>query len=328
MVRCSTKRIIKIVLGLILLRLLVNVRWSTYLNPTPKSSQINPKNHSIVILSSNPSKVIQRLMLFLNELRLPYIQRHETDHFAVDYPSILIFEHPQTPKLSHLIRQHSISTLMYLNDQCSHCKSISLDSMLFENTSYPTMDFHRDHLKPVRRMTSSPFRIEPSNNLITLLRFDEILPYFHPKTRLKHQCWGLPDSAVDPMDTVIYVRDKRTLEKVHLMAVLERNVQISSCLDAYWFIWPIVMDTLKYLSSGHYNYYGFRRHIQVDIDDMFLGGKSNDHLNADDIRALIRSQTLIQKYVPQFRYRLGFSGSYFNSSTEQDNQGDQLLIRK
>ncbi|CAF5221053.1 unnamed protein product, partial [Rotaria magnacalcarata] len=39
-------------------------------------------------------------------------------------------------------------------------------------------------------------------------------------------------------------------------------------------------------------------------------------------------QSFIQNYISNFRYRLGFSGYYYNSGNDDESQGDRLLINE
>jgi len=194
--------------------------------------------------------------------------------------------------------------------------------MLFENLTYSTIDFNRNELKPINHTTKSPFKIQQSNQLIKLLRFKNILPYFHTQSK---QCIGLKINKNTSVNRIIYVENKITFEKINLLIILSKNeIYLSECLYSHWFIWPLIMDILRYLTSDKYDYYGLNRYIQIDIDDIFLGKKTNDRFKSNDIQELIRSQLFIRNYISNFQYRLGFSGFYY----DEENEGDRLLIRK
>lgn len=333
MVRCSIKRAIKTLIPLSVLLILVYRQFPSSNRTDVNQLKRNLRSPSIVIVAVRPSRAIQRLILFLQELRLPYVQYSKIDErffhqISNDLPSALILDHQPGRNLATFVQQHRISLLIYLNDQCKACVVKTYSQMLHENVSYPTIDFHRDDPQPIVRTTKSPFRLEESNGIIRLLRFKRLLPYFHHHPAADDRCHGLEVNPREPFETIIYVRDRITLEKLHLMVVSDRQIQLSACLDHHWFVWPLLMDALRYLTAGLYDHHGLYRHIQVDIDDIFLGGKSQDHLKPADIQALLRSQTFIQTYAPNFRYRLGFSGYYFNTSNTDNSHGDQLLIRK
>ena len=319
MVRCSLKRIIKIILCLFICIIIQrNLHFSSRSSIRKITSPLR-----IIILSHSHSKIIPRLILFFNELRLSYEYHQKFDdillqNFLENLPSVIILDHFPSTHLSTFIHRYHIRLLLVVNEQCSNCATIESSEMLFENITYPTMEFHRDQLTPVRQSTASPFRIQPSNQVIHLLTFKEILPIFHQHRR---RCFGVPmKENIDR--TVIYVKKKITLEKINLFIVSSENeIRISECLFYHWFIWPIFMDILRYLTAKEYDYHGWIRHIQIDIDDVFLGGKSNDRWTSDDVQALIRSQAFIANSVKNFRYRLGFSGFYY-----EENQGDRVLM--
>uniref|UniRef100_A0A8R1IPM3 HSNSD domain-containing protein n=1 Tax=Caenorhabditis japonica TaxID=281687 RepID=A0A8R1IPM3_CAEJA len=68
------------------------------------------------------------------------------------------------------------------------------------------------------------------------------------------------------------------------------------------------------------------RFIQVDIDDVFVGAQGT-RIVEEDVRQLITAQHEFQsKYVENFQFMLGFSGSYFRNGDELEDRGDELLI--
>ena len=61
----------------------------------------------------------------------------------------------------------------------------------------------------------------------------------------------------------------------------------------------------------------------VDIDDIFVG---TARLTRDDVLALVRSQARLAKTIKDFRYNLGFSGSYYLQGTDEEDEGDRELV--
>ncbi|CAF0762758.1 unnamed protein product [Rotaria sordida] len=333
MVRCSIKRLIKTIIFLVILIVILKNLLSYSRESHVNKFEFKQKSSVIFILSSYHSKNIQRLILFLNELRLSYIEYKNIDekfyHDLINHiPSMIILDHIPNSNFYNFINQYQINLLIHLNHKCQNCISIKYSQMLFENISYPTIDFNREKLKPIIHTTQSPFKIEQSNQIIKLLHFEKILPYFSYYHELNNRCISLPINKNNLTNTIIYVENKITLEKINLMIISkEKQIYLSECLYHHWFIWPLMMDIFRYLTSNVYNYYGLNRYIQIDIDDIFLGSKSHDRLKSDDIQALIHSQSFIQNYISNFRYRLGFSGYYYNSGNDEENQGDRLLIK-
>ena len=321
MVRCSLKRMIKILFSLFIVLILQNHLFSS----SSHQKTIFFKKNSplrIVILSPTHSKIISRLILFFNELRLSYeyypnFNENISQSFIDHRPSLIILDIKPKENLHTFVTQFHIRLLIVFNEQCSKYVPVKYSEMLLENVTYPTIDFHRDELIPIVRSTASPFRIQPSNPLIQLLTFKDILPIFRLH---RTHCIGLPINHLD--QTVIYVKNRLTLEKINLLVLSsDQNIQISECLFHHWFIWPVLMDILRYVTSNQYDYHGWIRHIQIDIDDVFLGGKTHDRWTSNDIQALIRSQLFIRNYVKNFQYRLGFSGFYY-----EENDGDRALM--
>ncbi|CAF0734572.1 unnamed protein product [Rotaria sp. Silwood1] len=334
MVRCSIKRLIKTIIILVILIVIFKNLLSYSHQSNVNKFEFKQKSSIIFIVSSYRSKTIQRLFLFLNELHLSYIEYKTIDEkfyndLTTHIPSMIILDRIPNSNSYNFINQYQISLLILLNNQCHNCISIKYSQMLFENISYPTIDFNREELKPIIHTIQSPFKIKQSNKIIRLLRFEKILPYFFHFHGLHDQCVSLPIDKDNLINTIIYVENKITFEKINLMIISkEKQIYLSECLYHHWFIWPLMMDIFRYLTSNVYDYYGLNRYIQIDIDDIFLGSKSQDRLKSDDIQALIRSQLFIQNYVSNFRYRLGFSGYYYDLGNDEDNQGDRLLIKE
>lgn len=333
MVRCTLKRAIK-ALNFCLIFVIICTYYSS--QSVTNKNLLQRKSLSIFILSSTRSKTIQRISLFFNELRLNYVEYRRIDEQFYEniktlLPSLIILDYLPDENLRSVINQYEIKLLILLNTQCTDCTTISYSEMLFENVSYPTMDFNRDELKPVSHTTKSPFRLVQHNKIIQILRFDTILPYFHQQqSERKTKCFAFRAMDNHLTDTIVYAQSRISSEKLKLLFEFhEKHLYLSECLFDHWFIWPVMMDVVRYLTSNEYDYHGLKRYVQVDIDDMFLGDKSNGYLISDDIQALIRSQLFIRKYIDNFRYRLGFSGYYYSNLTnEQANEANRLLMSK
>lgn len=324
MVRCSIKRILKTISFFLIFIIVIKIAsLSSNENQIDNKLKFYEKKSLKILIfskSSSSSKCLQRLILFLNELRLSVnLYKKFSKNVLKQNPSIIILDYIPNQEFYILLQQYHISLLIYLNDQCQNCIKINYSQMLIEDLTYPTIDYNQNEFKPIYHTTQTPFQIQQSNQLIKLLRFEKFLPYFFT-SHLHQECIGLP---FNEMNTIIYVENKQTFEKISLLNILsEKEIYISECLTFHWFIWPLIMDILRYLTSNSYDYYGLNRSIQIDIDDIFLGEKTNDQLKSNDIYALIYSQEFIRNFIPNFRYRLGFSGYYY----DEKNDGDQLLI--
>ncbi|CAF0876781.1 unnamed protein product, partial [Didymodactylos carnosus] len=232
-------------------------------------------------------------------------------------------EHVNIPPLY----QH-IGLLYYLNKKslksCSECYLIKMKQMQLYNVSYSTLLYQQQSI-PSTINVRSPFLIDDKINLIKILRFNTILPYFHTKKLSDSMCIGLDvKDKLNNKNGILYVKEKITNKNIILLMINGSEVFISDCLDHYWFYWPIIIDVLNYLSYNRYNH-GLNRYIQIDIDDIFLGSVGS-RLKSSDIEALVQSQKFIQKYINNFQFRLGYCGWYFQRGTKEENDADRLLI--
>jgi hypothetical protein len=99
----------------------------------------------------------------------------------------------------------------------------------------------------------------------------------------------------------------------------------------------LFIDCLSFLtydriSSNHNKY--LNRYIQVDIDDLFVGTqglklKLNDVTKLIDFQENYLNKNVFLNKETKFRFNLGYSGYYFNSSQiEDENRADFLILGK
>ncbi|XP_053388578.1 bifunctional heparan sulfate N-deacetylase/N-sulfotransferase-like, partial [Mercenaria mercenaria] len=93
---------------------------------------------------------------------------------------------------------------------------------------------------------------------------------------------------------------------------------------SFWLHSLLLLDSISFLSHGKLSL-GLERHIQIDIDDIFVGAKGT-RMKAHDVVALYEAQERLQEQVDGFRFMLGFSGWYYQHGTEEENAGDQMLL--
>ncbi|WKY06584.1 hypothetical protein Q1695_006623 [Nippostrongylus brasiliensis] len=91
-----------------------------------------------------------------------------------------------------------------------------------------------------------------------------------------------------------------------------------------WTIKMTFLDALWYSSGGRIGW-SLDRFIQIDIDDIFVGARGTRMVDTD-VRALLESQRNLRKYISNFTYMLGFSGSYFRNGDDNEDRGDELLV--
>uniref|UniRef100_A0A4X1V243 [heparan sulfate]-glucosamine N-sulfotransferase n=1 Tax=Sus scrofa TaxID=9823 RepID=A0A4X1V243_PIG len=93
----------------------------------------------------------------------------------------------------------------------------------------------------------------------------------------------------------------------------------------FWLHRLIFIDAISFL-SGKRLMLSLDRYILVDIDDIFVG-KEGTRMNVKDVKALLETQNLLRTQVANFTFNLGFSGKFYHTGTEEEDEGDDLLLR-
>ncbi|XP_069315174.1 bifunctional heparan sulfate N-deacetylase/N-sulfotransferase 4 isoform X2 [Eulemur rufifrons] len=93
----------------------------------------------------------------------------------------------------------------------------------------------------------------------------------------------------------------------------------------FWLHKLIFIDAISFLSGKRLTL-SLDRYILVDIDDIFVG-KEGTRMNVKDVKALLETQNLLRSQVANFTFNLGFSGKFYHTGTEEEDEGDDLLLR-
>ncbi|KAM5232180.1 bifunctional heparan sulfate N-deacetylase/N-sulfotransferase 4 isoform 2-T2 [Hipposideros larvatus] len=93
----------------------------------------------------------------------------------------------------------------------------------------------------------------------------------------------------------------------------------------FWLHKLIFIDAVSFLSGDRLTL-SLDRHVLVDIDDIFVG-KEGTRMNVQDVKALLETQNLLRTQVANFTFNLGFSGKFYHTGTEDEDAGDDLLLR-
>ncbi|NWS01434.1 NDST4 sulfotransferase, partial [Motacilla alba] len=93
----------------------------------------------------------------------------------------------------------------------------------------------------------------------------------------------------------------------------------------FWLHKLIFIDAISFLSGKRLTL-SLERYILVDIDDIFVG-KEGTRMNVNDVKALLETQNLLRTQVANFTFNLGFSGKFYHTGTEEEDEGDDLLLR-
>ncbi|XP_064005931.1 bifunctional heparan sulfate N-deacetylase/N-sulfotransferase 4 isoform X3 [Pogoniulus pusillus] len=93
----------------------------------------------------------------------------------------------------------------------------------------------------------------------------------------------------------------------------------------FWLHKLIFIDAISFLSGKRLTL-SLDRYILVDIDDIFVG-KEGTRMNSNDVKALLETQHLLRTQVANFTFNLGFSGKFYHTGTEEEDEGDDLLLK-
>ncbi|KAL4640369.1 bifunctional heparan sulfate N-deacetylase/N-sulfotransferase 4-like [Arapaima gigas] len=93
----------------------------------------------------------------------------------------------------------------------------------------------------------------------------------------------------------------------------------------YWLHRLIFVDAISFLSGKKLSL-SLERYILVDIDDIFVG-KEGTRMNVNDVKALLDTQNLLRSQITNFTFNLGFSGKFYHTGTEAEDEGDDLLLK-
>uniref|UniRef100_A0A671K2S5 [heparan sulfate]-glucosamine N-sulfotransferase n=1 Tax=Sinocyclocheilus anshuiensis TaxID=1608454 RepID=A0A671K2S5_9TELE len=94
---------------------------------------------------------------------------------------------------------------------------------------------------------------------------------------------------------------------------------------SYWLHRLILVDAIAYLTGKKLSR-SLERYILVDIDDIFVG-KKGTRMNVNDVKALLETQNMLRSYISNFTFNLGFSGKFFHTGTQEEDDGDDLLLK-
>ncbi|XP_060693399.1 bifunctional heparan sulfate N-deacetylase/N-sulfotransferase 1b [Hemiscyllium ocellatum] len=92
----------------------------------------------------------------------------------------------------------------------------------------------------------------------------------------------------------------------------------------FWLHKLVFVDAVSFLTGKRLSL-PLDRYILVDIDDIFVG-KEGTRMKAEDVKALLETQKQLRVHIPNFTFNLGFSGKFYYTGTDEEDQGDSLLL--
>ena len=105
-----------------------------------------------------------------------------------------------------------------------------------------------------------------------------------------------------------------------------QRVIFGSGLDSLWIHKIIFLDCISFLSHDRLSL-PLKRYLLIDIDDIFVG-ETGTRMKRQDVFSLLEAQKKIRSMIPGFRFNLGFSGKYYHKGSDEEDEGDDELIRQ
>ncbi|KAK0426203.1 hypothetical protein QR680_009582 [Steinernema hermaphroditum] len=132
-------------------------------------------------------------------------------------------------------------------------------------------------------------------------------------------------------EVVLGARDVKGVERAVVVRDLGRFDGVERIVFGHnithWMVRMALLDTMCYV-AGHSHQLAAcdpLRHVQIDIDDVFVG-QSGVRMLRSDVEALERTQEELRSHVRNFTFTLGFSGFYFRNGDDDEDKGDELLV--
>uniref|UniRef100_A0A0B7BT56 [heparan sulfate]-glucosamine N-sulfotransferase n=1 Tax=Arion vulgaris TaxID=1028688 RepID=A0A0B7BT56_9EUPU len=92
----------------------------------------------------------------------------------------------------------------------------------------------------------------------------------------------------------------------------------------FWLNSLVAMDAITHLTNGRLGL-PLTRLLQIDVDDMFVGITGTRTLVKDAMH-MVESQERIRQIIPEFTYKLGFSGGHYLKGSGDEQNGDRKVI--
>nr|XP_025034848.1 bifunctional heparan sulfate N-deacetylase/N-sulfotransferase 1 [Pelodiscus sinensis] len=93
---------------------------------------------------------------------------------------------------------------------------------------------------------------------------------------------------------------------------------------SFWLHKLVFVDAVSFLTGKRLSL-PLDRYLLVDIDDIFVG-KEGTRMKVEDVKALFDTQNELRTHIPNFTFNLGYSGKFFHTGTDAEDEGDDLLL--
>ncbi|KAB5555652.1 hypothetical protein PHYPO_G00036570 [Pangasianodon hypophthalmus] len=178
------------------------------------------------------------------------------------------------------------------------------------------------------------YRINPAAPLLYITRPSELepgpLPADNWTTFLSNHSTYEPVLLASPRPAELSTHS--ILQRVLLATVIQdlglhdgiQRVLFGASLS-FWLHKLLFVDAVGYLTGRRLSL-SLDRFLLVDVDDIFVG-KEGTRMKVADVEALLHTQTKLRALVPNFTFNLGFSGKFFHTGTDEEDEGDNTLLR-
>ncbi|KAM9462927.1 bifunctional heparan sulfate N-deacetylase/N-sulfotransferase 2 isoform 1-T3 [Clarias gariepinus] len=178
------------------------------------------------------------------------------------------------------------------------------------------------------------YRINPAAPLLYITRPSELepgpLPADNWTTFLSNHSTYEPVLLASPRPAELPTHS--ILQRVLLATVIQdlglhdgiQRVLFGASLS-FWLHKLLFVDAVGYLTGRRLSL-SLDRFLLVDVDDIFVG-KEGTRMKVADVEALLHTQTKLRALVPNFTFNLGFSGKFFHTGTDEEDEGDNTLLR-
>uniref|UniRef100_A0A6Q2XGE6 [heparan sulfate]-glucosamine N-sulfotransferase n=1 Tax=Esox lucius TaxID=8010 RepID=A0A6Q2XGE6_ESOLU len=178
------------------------------------------------------------------------------------------------------------------------------------------------------------YRINPNAPLLYITRPNEV-----EQGPLPGDDWTVFQSNHSTYEPVLLASTKSSDALAHLGPVKAMHATVVQDLGihdsiqrvlfgnnlSYWLHKLVFVDAIAYLTSKRLCL-SLERHLLVDVDDIFVG-KEGTRMKVTDVEALLNTQNKLRVLVPNFTFNLGFSGKFYYTGTDEEDRGDDMLLR-
>ena len=211
--------------------------------------------------------------------------------------------------LNEYCRQYGVGVVGFLGkeDKSRRIRPLRRSALLVKS-NVQIADYHLNENSGVLRIAKAGSRQRSIGSKKNWTVF-----YFN---RSNYEAIGLARQSGDLVATV--VQDLGNVDGV-------RRVLFGSDLT-FWLHRMLLLDSISFLTDQRMSL-PLDRLLQIDIDDILVGERGT-RLKSNDVDALVEAQERLRASVEDFQFNLGFSGKHYHRGNDDEDLGDDHLLRK